>query len=101
MKALILAVVFAAAASWAGPPTAADAPVKVRAGEIVPFDGVLDSSPGYEDLKRREARGSAEAASYKANPPLPVVIAVTVVTAVVAAAAGAGVTYLVTRPAPP
>lgn len=94
----LLLVVALAAPAWAEPP--ADAPVRVRAGSVVPWDGVLDTSDGYTGLVRERERLAAQVRVYEARPSVPVAVVLVVVTAVVSAAAAAGVTYAVTRPPP-
>lgn len=100
MKALALVLCVALAVPAVAEPTAKDAPVVVKAGAVVPFDGVLDTADAFVATEKALASAKAKVASYEAAPPVPLVVVVAVVAVVVGGAAGVGVTYLATRPKP-
>lgn len=98
MKPLALLLVVALAApAWADPPTARDAPVQVAQGQLVPFDGVLDTPAGYTSLVRAERSCAAERDVLKRGPPVGLVVLAAALGLVVGGAVGAGVTYAATR----
>lgn len=101
MKALTLLLVVALAApAWADPPapTPTDAPVKVAKGSVVPFDGVLDTEPGFTAGVRAERACSAERDVLKRGPPVGLVVLAAVLGVAAGGALGAGLTYAATRP---
>lgn len=103
MKALTLLLVVALAApAWADPPvpTPADAPVKVAKGSVVPFDGVLDTEPGFVSQVRSHRGCEAERDVLRRGPPVGLVVLVAVIGVAVGGAVGAGLTYAATRPRP-
>lgn len=95
MKALALAVALSLSAQAAEPK---DAPVRVlKAGELVPFDGLcMTDAQAIEQAKRvaaAEAKAKALEESMAVAPPWWVVAAV----GVVAVGAGVGLGYAVAR----
>jgi len=98
----MLALLLCLAVPCFAAPTSADAPVKVKAGDLVPFDGVLDTAPATVQTERLVADLSARVASYEKAPPVAVAVVIAVVATAVGLAAGAGgmCLYVATRPKP-
>lgn len=99
MKALAL-VLCLAVPCWAATPTRADAPLQVKAGSLVPFDGVLDTPEATVDTEQRLARSEAKVVSYEKAPPVPVAVVIAIVSGCVGLALGVGgtVAYIKLHP---
>lgn len=96
MKALALLLCLALPA-YAGTPTPADAPVRVKAGSVVPFDGVLESEAGFVEAERSAESDRAARKVLEQRPPVAIVVVAIVGAAVAGAAAAVGVTCAVTK----
>ena len=95
LVALLLRPAFAFAEAPADAPLA---PAVVKKGDVVPFDGVLDTEAAFIKTEKHIAGLEAKVHSYEKAPPVPLSVVVIAAVALVAgAAAGAGVTYAVLR----